>query len=99
MAESKAGAADTIFDFTRGDKINLARIDADGNAANGNSKFAWLGADAFTGVAGQLRVTQDPQYSRAWLVEADIDGDKVADLTIYLVAPADFLPEKSDFYV
>jgi hypothetical protein len=87
------------MDFTKGDKISLTGIDADGDASNGDSKFSWLGSGAFTGVAGQLRVTQHPQFSAAWVVEADTDGDRIADLTIYLVAPAGFMPEKSDFYV
>jgi Ca2+-binding RTX toxin-like protein len=99
VAESGSGAADAIHDFAKGDRISLAGIDADGNAANGDSKFAWLGAGAFTGQAGQLRVTQDPRDSQAWRVEADVDGDAVADLLIHFAAPAGFLPEKSDFYL
>ena len=98
-AESTAGGADVILDFARGDKINLAGIDADGNAANGDTKFTWLGEGAFTGQAGQLRVSHHPQYATVWVVEADTDGDSVADFTLYLVTPAGFLPEKNDFYV
>jgi Ca2+-binding RTX toxin-like protein len=98
-AESRLGSADTILDFAKGDKINLIAIDADGNAANGDSKFTWLGAGAFTGHAGELRVSQHPQYAQAWVVEADTNGDSVADFVLYLAAPAGFLPDKSDFYV
>ncbi|HEY0085992.1 MAG TPA: hypothetical protein VGB65_08785, partial [Allosphingosinicella sp.] len=98
-AESKGAGADVIMDFAKGDKINLTPIDADGNGANGDTKFTWLGAGAFTGHAGELRVSQHPQYGTAWVVEADTNGDSVADFTLYLVAPAGFLPEKSDFYV
>jgi Ca2+-binding RTX toxin-like protein len=97
--ESKASAADVIMDFAKGDKINLYNIDADGNAANGDTAFTWLGSEAFTNQAGQLRVSQHPQYNRAWVVEADIDGDGAADLTLYLVAPLGFVPEQSDFYL
>ncbi|HEY0084539.1 MAG TPA: calcium-binding protein [Allosphingosinicella sp.] len=97
--ESKSAGADVIMDFEKGDKINLTGIDADGDAANGDSKFTWLGAGAFTGHAGELRVSQHPQYAQTWVVQADTNGDKQADLTIYLVAPAGFLPEKGDFYV
>jgi Ca2+-binding RTX toxin-like protein len=97
VAESKIGAADTILDFTRGDRINLGRIDADGNAANGDTKFTYLGDGAFTGAAGELRVSAHPQFGRTWVVEADVDGDKVADLTIYLVGPTGFLPQVGDF--
>jgi Ca2+-binding RTX toxin-like protein len=98
-AESTAAAADVIRDFAKGDRISLTAIDADGDAANGDTKFTWLGDGAFSGQAGQLRASRHPDHNRTWVVEADVDGDKVADLTIYLVAPADFLPEKSDFYV
>jgi Ca2+-binding RTX toxin-like protein len=85
-AESRLGAADVILDFSRGDRINLTAIDADGNAANGNTAFAWLGTGAFTGQAGQLRVSPHPQHDRAWLVEGDTDGDGAADFLLYLVA-------------
>ena len=98
-SESTAGGADVILDFAHGDKINLAPIDADGNAANGDTRFTWLGEGAFTGQAGQLRVSHHPQFGTVWVVEADTDGDSVADFTLYLVAPVGFLPEKNDFYV
>ncbi len=39
--ESKVGAADHITDFAAGDKIDVSAIDADGNAANGNSAFSF----------------------------------------------------------
>ena len=35
------GAADHITDFAAGDKIDVSAIDADGNAANGNSAFSF----------------------------------------------------------
>jgi Ca2+-binding RTX toxin-like protein len=39
--ESRVGAADHITDFQTGDKIDVSAIDADGNAANGNSAFTF----------------------------------------------------------
>jgi Ca2+-binding RTX toxin-like protein len=39
--ESKVGAADHITDFQTGDKIDVSFMDADGNAANGNSAFTF----------------------------------------------------------
>jgi Ca2+-binding RTX toxin-like protein len=95
--ESTAAAADTILDFARGDRINLAAIDADGDAAAGNGSFAWLGAAAFTGKAGELRVSQHPQHARAWVVEGDTDGDAVADFVLYVVGAPGFVPVQSDF--
>ena len=78
-AESTSSARDTIMDFASGDKINLIAIDPDGNAANGNGRFAWIGSSAFSGVAGELRVTGSGSI---WLVEADANGDRIADLVI-----------------
>jgi Ca2+-binding RTX toxin-like protein len=79
-AESTAAARDTIVGFNQGDKINLVAIDADGNAANGNSAFTFIGAGAFTGQAGQLRAVQG--QGNNWTVEADTNGDGTADLVI-----------------
>ena len=77
---STATAMDSILDFTAGDRINLIMIDADGNAANGNSAFAFIGVGAFTHVAGQLRAYQ--AAGGAWFVEGDVNGDGTADLVI-----------------
>jgi Ca2+-binding RTX toxin-like protein len=82
VAESTAQSRDTILDFTQGDRINLVAIDADGNAANGNGAFSFIGASAFTGTAGQLRATQI--QGNDWLIEADTNGDGNADLVIGL---------------
>jgi Ca2+-binding RTX toxin-like protein len=49
-----AAGRDTILDFSTGDLINLALIDADGNGDNGDTAFTF-GTGAFTG-AGQVRV-------------------------------------------
>ncbi|HEY0028445.1 MAG TPA: hypothetical protein VGC35_11290, partial [Allosphingosinicella sp.] len=81
-AESTAAARDSILDFTAGDKINLMGIDADGNAANGNSFFQFIGGAAFTKVAGQLRVTA--AEGGGYLVEGDTNGDGSAELVIHV---------------
>jgi Ca2+-binding RTX toxin-like protein len=78
-ADSTAAAKDLIADFVPGsDKIDLSRIDADTHTA-GDQAFHWIGANAFSGAgaasAGELR-------SGLWIVEADTDGDGVADLVI-----------------
>lgn len=72
------GARDTIADFTSGDVIDLSAIDANGAAA-GDAAFAFIGATGFGGVAGQLRATGS---GTSWLVEADLNGDGVADFSI-----------------
>ena len=40
--ESRVGEADHITDFGAGDVIDVSAIDADGNAANGNSSFQFV---------------------------------------------------------
>jgi Ca2+-binding RTX toxin-like protein len=78
--ESTAAHWDTILDFTRGDKINLIAIDADGKAENGNQSFLFIGAQAFSGQARELRVSQVAEGG--WIVEGDLDGDGSAELVI-----------------
>ena len=51
-----AGQRDVVTDFYRvhGDVLDVSGIDADGNAANGNQAFQFIGTANFT-AAGQLR--------------------------------------------
>jgi Ca2+-binding RTX toxin-like protein len=99
VAESTAASRDTILDFAAGDKINLGGIDADGGAVAGNGKFAFIGSAAFSGAAGELRVSRDPNYSRAWLVEGDTNGDMVADFSLIVVAPNAYPLGEGDFFL
>jgi Ca2+-binding RTX toxin-like protein len=95
--ESNYAARDHILDFALGDKIALRDIDADGNAANGNSKFAFIGNQAFGAVAGQLRAVD---LGDQWLIEGDVNGDSIADLQILVTtASADHLIAATDFYL
>jgi Ca2+-binding RTX toxin-like protein len=96
VAESTAAARDTILDFAAGDKISLGGIDADGNAANGNSKFAFIGGAAFSNAAGQLRVYQT---ANGWTVEGDVDGDGAADLAIALATQVPHALTSADFFL
>jgi Ca2+-binding RTX toxin-like protein len=81
LAESNTANMDHILDFTPGtDKIELDRIDANSLLA-GDQAFAWIGSNAFSGVAGQLRAYQS---GADWFVQGDVDGDGVADLVIQL---------------
>jgi Ca2+-binding RTX toxin-like protein len=79
-AQSTDRALDTILDFSAGDKINLAGIDAD-TVTTGNNSFSFIGDGAFTNQAGQLRAYQ---AGRGWIVEGDVNGDNIADLMIYV---------------
>ncbi len=94
-SDSSTGAVDHILDFTTGlDKIDLSRIDANTIAA-ADQAFNWIGSNAFSNVAGQLRAFQS---GANWFVQGDTNGDGIADLVIQLTvtggAPAqgDFLP-------
>jgi Ca2+-binding RTX toxin-like protein len=98
-AESTAASRDTILDFTSGDIINLSVIDADGNSANGDSRFTFIGADAFGRVAGQLRAFLDPATAGKWFVEADVDGDGTADLSIQVMVTDSHQITSLDFYL
>jgi Ca2+-binding RTX toxin-like protein len=80
------GTRDLIADFhgaiSEGDVIDLSRIDADGNAGNGDTAFTFLGSGAFTGHAGELRSVTDGVTTT---VSADINGDGHADMNIVLL--------------
>lgn len=81
------GGADVITDFDgdSGDRIDLSGIDADRGTFYEDDAFVFVGAAAFSGVAGELRVAA---YDGGWEVTGDWDGDAVADFSI-LVASAE----------
>lgn len=71
---------DVIVDFATGDKIDLSKIDANSGLA-GDQAFVFLGATAFTNVAGQLRYD-------GGLLSGDVNGDGLADFTVVLANSA-----------
>lgn len=78
VRESPAGTGrDIIRDFRheQGDLIDLAGIDADTSANPGNDVFAFIGARQFHGGGGEVRF-------KAGIVQADVNGDRIADLEI-----------------
>jgi VCBS repeat-containing protein len=80
-ASDSIGLADLIGDFQSGlDRIDLSRIDANVDA-DGNQAFSWIGSNAFSGVAGELRSFDQGGYR--W-VEGDTDGNGTGDLVIAL---------------
>ena len=81
VSDSTASAADTIQGFETWDAISVREIDADGNAANGDTAFSFIGTSAFSGAAGQLRFEIAGDTTT---VSADVDGDSTADLVIHL---------------
>ena len=95
--KSAADAADTtgadrILDFVSGiEKIDLSAIDANSTTA-ANDAFQFIGTNAFTGVAGQLRYDVD---SAGVNIYGDMDGNGVADLHIIVngttITSSDFI--------
>ena len=84
LSDSRAGAAsrDVINGFERGaDRIDLAAVDA--VSGGGNDAFRFVGTAAFSGTAGELRL-QGLGGANAVLVEADVDGDAVADMQLFV---------------
>ncbi|HEY0028854.1 MAG TPA: ELWxxDGT repeat protein [Allosphingosinicella sp.] len=92
---SAPDAADRILDFENGDKIKFVGFDANGDAADGVTPFAFIGSAAFHNSAGELRASA--ATGDEWLVEADIDGDGIADFALFVtVAPGQVL-SRNDF--
>ncbi len=73
---------DWIMDFSQAldERIDLAQIDAN-SGIGGNQDFTFIGAAAFSGTAGELRSTR---FTGVTLVQGDVNGDAVADLSIML---------------
>ena len=79
VAPGQGAAADRITDFGDGaDRLDLRRLDAD-STQSGVQDFTFLGLSDFGGNAGELAVRQTATQT---FLEADIDGDGVADWAI-----------------
>jgi Ca2+-binding RTX toxin-like protein len=83
VAGSPAQAPDLVFDFNavQGDQIDVSGIDAISGTAE-HDEFIFVGDDAFSGSAGELRFVHDLENG---LLEADINGDATTDFTIELL--------------
>ncbi|WP_417723922.1 M10 family metallopeptidase C-terminal domain-containing protein [Salipiger sp.] len=89
-----AGNRDIITDFVAGeDRIEISRIDAD-TTQGFKQAFDFIGDAAFSGTAGELRFGQGGGVT---LVQADRDGDGVADFEIELTGLVDLT--ESDFLI
>ena len=78
--------ADTIVDFTKGDKIDLSAIDAltstSGYGASGNQAFTWIGTNQFHNhTGGELRYEI---HGNDTYIYGNVNGDTTADLVIHL---------------
>lgn len=78
-ADKSAGVtADHITDFTSGeDVIDVSRIDARSATTNDNA-FTFIGEDAFSGAAGELRFVAGATSH----IEGDTNGDGIADFRV-----------------
>lgn len=84
VAESSVGSlSDIILDFVKGqDKVDITTIDAN-SALAGDQNFSFLGAGAFTNVAGQLRFSNNAGDGFTHIF-GDVNGDGTADFQIRL---------------
>ena len=94
-AESAVAAPDAIIFFNFFDMIDLSAIDADTEAV-GNQAFKFIGSEAFSGTAGELRLVDD---NSVWTVEGDVDGDSLADFAMIVVLGAGDFISGSNFFV
>ena len=92
LTDSTVAAKDTLGDFASGDLIDLSRLDAITGGAN--DAFAFIGSAAFS-AAGQLRAVNTGGNS--WLVEADVNGDTVADFALLLTVADNHPITATDF--
>jgi Ca2+-binding RTX toxin-like protein len=93
--ESTSASKDQITGFNAGDKINLSVIDAISSTTANNDAFTFVGSNAFSNTAGELRAAES---GGVWTIEADVNGDGLADLVIgvtteggYMIGAADFI--------
>ncbi len=77
---SLASSTDRIADFSRsdGDRIDLSALDAMMGTPE-NESFAFIGAAAFSGAAGELRCVQRNGFA---VIQGDTNGDGLADFGI-----------------
>lgn len=85
LADSSVDAAgrDQISDFSQfdGDRIDLRQIDA--VTGGSNDAFAFIGTSRFSGTAGEVRTVNT---LTGILVQADVNGDRIADFSVKVVA-------------
>jgi serralysin len=82
LGDSFGVSCDAIGDFQLGvDKIDLTAIDAV-SALGGDQAFEFIGMDAFSGVAGQLRYGYDSS-SNLFTIQGDVNGDGIVDFQLF----------------
>jgi Ca2+-binding RTX toxin-like protein len=96
---STTTGVDLITDFGVGsasERIDLAEIDAD-TTIEGDQAFTFIGNGEFSKVAGELRVAETSPGN--WFVQADVNGDGIADLQIQVGNGADVIWASNHFFL
>jgi len=96
MSESGVGAGnrDVITDFGSGeDRVEISRFDAD-TTQGFKQRFDFVGDTAFSNTAGELRYEQT---GGSTIVQADVNGDGIADFEIELLGLMDLIAD--DFLI
>ena len=95
--DSTVSAVDVIRGFVSGqDRIDLSRVDAKTATPDVDDAFAFIGSATFT-AAGQLRAVN--VSDGLWHVEADVNGDGVADFLVQVHVSAGESLTAADFVV
>lgn len=85
------GNADGLVNFVHTqDRIDLSAIDADA-ATPENDAFTFIKDAAFSGTPGELRVVSYDAQGSFYIVTADVNGDTVADMSIYVDSNGEML--------
>jgi len=82
-SESTQAAPDRVYGFGANDIFDLNDIDANTRIA-GKQIFAFIGTAAFSGTAGQLRAAAASGIGTKGFIQADLNGDRVADFSVAL---------------
>jgi Ca2+-binding RTX toxin-like protein len=90
-SDSASKTADLVFDFNAldGDKIDVSAIDANSWTLEDDA-FAFIGDNAFSGTAGELRFADSAYYG---VLEGDLNGDGAADFGLGLLGVGALMPE------
>ena len=92
VSDSAGAACDVISGFHFGnDRIDLTQIDAD-IATGGDQAFLFIGSEAFSGKAGELRAAFDAGMN-LWAIQGDVNGDGGVDFQLYVSTGAGPPPE------
>jgi hypothetical protein len=85
--DSTGAGYDRITDWSRSEGDRIDAVEASGRL---NDAFHWIGSDAFGGTAGELR--EVAARGGGWFLYGDTDGDRTADVTIFVAGSTPVLP-------